>query len=139
MARKRPVRIVIDTNLWISFLITKSFQKLDSIILAHNPRICFSDELLQELAASIAKPKLSKHFGAHAIEEMIFAFSDYIQVVEVRSKVDVCRDPNDNFLLALCKDGFADYLLTGDKDLLELERFGKTRIMTISAFVKEMR
>jgi putative PIN family toxin of toxin-antitoxin system len=137
MVRKRNVRIVIDTNLWISFLITKSFQKLDSIVVHHNPKICFSDELLQELTNSVSKPRLSKHFGPTAIEEMIFAFSDYIQVVEVKSKINVCRDPNDNFLLALCKDGFADFLLTGDKDLLDLERFGKTKIMTISDFVNQ--
>lgn len=138
MSRRRPVRIVIDTNLWISFLISKSFHKLDTIILKHNPRICFSDELLQELAASVDKPKLSKYFGVNAIEEMIVAFSDYIEIIDVRSKVNICRDPNDNFLLSLCKDGLADYLLTGDNDLLALEKFGKTKIITISSFIQAM-
>jgi predicted nucleic acid-binding protein len=45
--------------------------------------------------------------------------------------------PKDNFLLALAKDGKAHYLLTGDKDLLDLEKFGKTRIVTISHFLEE--
>jgi predicted nucleic acid-binding protein len=37
----------------------------------------------------------------------------------------------------LPKDGKADYLLTGDKDLLELKKFGKTKIKTITAFIDE--
>ena len=53
------------------------------------------------------------------------------------SIVTICRDPNDNFLLALAKDGNADYLLTGDKDLLELKKSGKTKIKTITSFIDE--
>jgi uncharacterized protein len=49
----------------------------------------------------------------------------------------VCRDSKDNFLLALAKDGKADYLLTGDKDLLELVQFGNTRIETLAVFLEE--
>jgi predicted nucleic acid-binding protein len=56
--------------------------------------------------------------------------------VNVRSVVDVCRDPDDNYLLALAKDGGADYLLTGDADLLTLKEFGKTKIMQLTDFIK---
>ena len=44
--------------------------------------------------------------------------------------VNVCRDPHDNFLLALCQDAAADFLILGDKDLLVLGSFGPTRILT---------
>jgi len=54
-------------------------------------------------------------------------FSDFI--VD-GSSVKLCRDEKDNFLLSLAKDGFADYLLTSDKDLLVLKRFEKTEILT---------
>jgi len=43
-------------------------------------------------------------------------------------------DPKDNFLLALAKDGNADYLITGDNNLLSLKEFGKTKIVTLSEF-----
>jgi uncharacterized protein len=55
--------------------------------------------------------------------------------IEVSSTVDVCRDIKDNFLLALAKDGKASHLLTGDKDLLVLKNFGKTKILTIAEYL----
>ena len=68
---------------------------------------------------------------------MLSTFEPYIDLIEVESIVTICRDPKDNFLLALAKDGKADYLLTGDKDLLDLIKFGKTKIKTITAFIDE--
>ena len=68
---------------------------------------------------------------------MLSAFEPFIDLIEVESTVTICRDPKDNFLLELAKDGKADYLLTGDKDLLELKKFGKTKIQTISTFIDE--
>lgn len=56
----------------------------------------------------------------------------------VTSKVDLCRDQKDNFLLSLAIDGNADYLLTGDDDLLVLKEVNKTRIMKIADFFDSM-
>lgn len=68
---------------------------------------------------------------------MLSTFETFIDLIKVECIVAICRDPNDNFLLALAKDGKADYLLTGDKDLLELKKFGKTKIKTITSFIDE--
>jgi predicted nucleic acid-binding protein len=54
----------------------------------------------------------------------------------VVSSVTLCRDEKDNFLLSLARDAQADYLLTGDKDLLVLRTFEKTQILTIAEFRK---
>jgi putative PIN family toxin of toxin-antitoxin system len=62
---------------------------------------------------------------------------EYADFVKVQTKVDVCRDPKDNFLLSLSIDGNAGFLLTGDKDLLELAKFGETEIITISDFLQK--
>jgi putative PIN family toxin of toxin-antitoxin system len=42
---------------------------------------------------------------------------------------DVCRDPDDNQILACANAGKADYLVTGDADLLVLKEFKNTRII----------
>jgi putative PIN family toxin of toxin-antitoxin system len=55
--------------------------------------------------------------------------------IHVTSQVNVCRDSKDNFLLLLAKDGKATHLITGDKVLLDLRRFGKTAIITYTEFV----
>ena len=101
--------------------------------------LLFSKELIVEIRQTINKPKLKKYFKLNGFEEMLLAFEPFIQMVEVESTVSVCRDTKDDFLLALAKDGKADYLITGDKDLLILEKFDKTKIKTFVVFLDELK
>ena len=137
MPKSKPLKLIIDTNLWISFIISNRQNLLDPLLFSEEARLLFSTELITEIQQTIAKPKLKKYFGANALEKMLSTFEPFIDFIEVESIVAVCRDPNDNFLLALAKDGKADYLLTGDKDLLDLKKFGKTKIKTIATFIDE--
>lgn len=68
---------------------------------------------------------------------MLRAFDPFIDLIHVSSRVDICRDPNDNFLLELAEDGNADYLLTGDQDLLSIRKYGNTEIIKISEFFEK--
>lgn len=54
--------------------------------------------------------------------------------IRVTSKVKVCRDETDDFLLALCKDGSADFLITGDNAVLEVKKFHSTQIIQLKTF-----
>ena len=56
--------------------------------------------------------------------------------IETKSTVSICRDPKDNFLLALAKDAGADYLITRDEDLLTIKQFEKTIILTLEDFIR---
>nr|WP_315149464.1 putative toxin-antitoxin system toxin component, PIN family [uncultured Flavobacterium sp.] len=137
MAKNKSLRLVIDTNLWISFIISKKLNLLEPILFDENTRILFSSELVEELQATISKPKLKKYFSENALEEMLTVFDPYIDFITVKSTVSICRDPNDNFLLALAKDGKANYLLTGDNDLLDIGKYEKTIIVKISEFFEQ--
>jgi uncharacterized protein len=137
MPKSKPLKVIIDTNLWISFIISNKKSLLQPYLINEKIRLLFSNELLIEIQETIKKPRLKKYFGANALQEMLTAFEPFIDLIEVASIVTVCRDSKDNFLLALAKDGKADYLLTGDKDLLELVQFGNTRIETIAVFLEE--
>ena len=129
-------RVIIDTNLWISFLITKDFTKLDEIILSRHCILIFSKELLTEFLDVIKRPKLRRFFTSEDIENLLETIEEYADFIEVNTQVNDCRDPKDNFLLSLSIDGKADYLLTGDKDLLDLIKYRKTTILTISQFLQ---
>jgi uncharacterized protein len=137
MPKSKTLNLIIDTNLWVSFVISRKLNLLDPLLFAGDARLLFSIELITEIQETIAKPRLKKYFGANALEEMLSAFEPFIDLIEVESIITICRDPKDNFLLALAKDGKADYLLTGDKDLLVLKKFGKTKIRTIASFIDE--
>jgi putative PIN family toxin of toxin-antitoxin system len=62
--RNKPERIILDTNLWISFLISKDLAKLDKILFSGKCRLVFSEELMQEFL-QVAKP-LSQTFLSNA-------------------------------------------------------------------------
>lgn len=138
MPVSNQTRIVIDTNLWVSFIISKSIQRLDNLLILNSVVILFSEDLLEEIRSTITKPKLKKYFSENAMEEMLSAFENYIVLVDVTSKVKACRYPKDDFLLALAKDGNAHFLISGDRDLLDLNAFGKTKIVTLSDFLQRM-
>ena len=135
--KKKVKRIIIDTNLWISFLITKDFTKLDEIIFSRQAFLVFSQELLDEFLEVAKRPKFRRFFSASDIEEILETIDEYADFVKVKTKIEVCRDPKDNFILSLSVDGNVNFLLTGDIDLLDLNKFGETTIITISDFLKE--
>ena len=135
MPKDNLVRLIIDTNIWISFLISDKYQKLDKALSHPKTTILFSIELLDEINRVATFPKLKKYFSLNAVEEMLLNLEDYVELVKVKSKVDICRDPADNFLLSLSKDGEADFLITGDQDLLDLEVFGITKIIPLTNFL----
>lgn len=110
-------RAIIDTNLWISFLITKNYAALDNLLLSKKITLLFSDELLGEFVEVVSRKKFSKLIAPYHAEAILKLITDYAIFIEVNSTVTICRDEKDNFLLALAKDGKADYLITGDKDI----------------------
>jgi len=127
-------RIIIDTNLWVSFLLTKQFSFLDDLLENGKIQLIFCQELLDEFMDVINRPKLRKYFSDDNLELILEAIEQYADFIVVNSNINVCRDPKDNFLLSLAKDGLADYLITGDQDLLVIKRFEKTEIITIAEF-----
>lgn len=132
----RPKRVILDTNLWISFLITKNYSRLDDIIFSQKCILIFSAELLEEFLAVANRPKFRRFFSSDDISELLETIQEYGDFVEVNTQVNVCRDVKDNFLLSLAHDGKADVLLTGDDDLLVLKKYNKTKILMISDFLK---
>lgn len=128
--------VIIDTNLWISFLISEKFIKLDRLIFKKEVKLVFSKELLEEFFEVTTRPKFKKIFTKDLVSRIIELISEHSVLVDVHSNVSMCRDPEDNFILALAKDSKADFLLTGDKDLLEIEKFGTTRILSYKDFLK---
>ena len=131
---KRKCRIIVDTNLWVSFLLSGKFNFLDVLLGSGKVELIFCSELLSELLEVTSRPKLKKFFSVEDWALVFEIIERHAVLVTVVSSVTLCRDPKDNFLLALAKDAKADYLLTGDKDLLVLKTFDKTQIVTITEF-----
>jgi hypothetical protein len=135
---KKTDRVIIDTNLWISFLITKDLKTLDFRVKTGKIKIVFSLELIEEFLSVAHRPKFKKYFSKEDIEQLIDLFEIYGEIAQVKSKIELCRDPKDDFLLSLATDSKADYLITGDNDLLDLKTIGKTKIITMTDYLKKV-
>ena len=129
-------RIILDTKLWISFLITKDISKLDNRIFTGETVLIFSQELLHEFITVVSRPKFRKYFSQEDTIEILDIIDQQAEFVEVTSDIKKCRDEKDNFLLSLAVDGNADFLITGDQDLLELKEIEKTQIITVNQYLK---
>lgn len=133
---KRKDRVIIDTNLWLSFLLTKNYTKLDKLFSNHSITLLFSQELIDEFIEVAKRPKFKKYISDGDLEETLNAIRLHSEFIEVTSVAELCRDPKDNFLLSLAKDGAATHLITGDKDLLALRKYGRTVILTMREYLK---
>ena len=101
-------KVIFDTNLWISFLITKDFSFLDRYIENGILKLIFSEESVQEFLEVSSRPKFKKYFPIDDVERLLFIFDRFGILVKVSSKLDICRDNKDNFLLNLAFDSKAD-------------------------------
>lgn len=131
-------RIVIDSNLWISYFIgERTKSKLNLILLNEKFSLLYSEALLTEISGVLARPKFSKYITATQITQLVELIVLRGEKIDVSSAVALSRDVQDDFLLSLCKDGKADYLLTGDNDLLVLNPFEDTKIMRLADFFEQ--
>ena len=135
----RSKKIILDTNLWISFLITNRFTEIDDLISEGKIRLIFSNELIEEFLFVAQRPKFKKYFTKDKIEDLLKLFDNYGKLIKVSTKVNECRDFKDNFLLNLAIDSKSDYLITGDSDLLILKKIKKTKIINWTDFIKEIK
>jgi len=136
MANKKAV---IDTNLWISFLISKKLDFIHELILQRKIVLLFSTELMEEFINVASRPKFNKYFSKEDICKLVSTFDNYGILIKTSSTLNICRDFKDNFLLNLVVDGNADFLVTGDDDLLSLEEIEGIPILTFNQFINKIR
>lgn len=136
------MKAVIDTNIWLSFLIGKLLTGLDDYIFDGLLEVVTSDEQLEEITTVLRRPKFRKHFSTDDIDEFLSLIYKTAIIVEIHHSIKDCRDEKDNFILETAIRGKADYIVTGDKDLLVLNPYRGKKIIGFREFegiVKELR
>jgi putative PIN family toxin of toxin-antitoxin system len=128
-------KIVFDTNILISLLIRGGFSIVFKLIETSQISILLSIELIDEFLEVSKRPKFQKYFSSSVRDSILSYLLKNGDLIEVNSKPNDCRDPKDNFLLGLAIDGNATHLVTGDKDLLELNPYRSIEIHTLTDFL----
>lgn len=124
-------RLVIDTNLWVSRLLlpkSVSAQAVDKAMRWGQPLM--SHETLSELTKVLARPKFDRYVSREERQQFLRKLGGVVKLVPIVQRVQICRDPKDDKFLDLALAGLAEYLLTGDNDLLVLNPFHGIRIIT---------
>ena len=93
---------------------------------------------MEELNDIFSRPKIRKHFTTEQILEFFELLDESSEMVHVYTNTTICRDQKDNYLLSLAIDSKAVFLITGDKDLLVLDKIGNTRIINFKDFKKHV-
>ncbi len=131
------IRAVIDTNLLVSYALTKGVTL--SRLIDHWERKTFtyltSLPIIEELKQVLKRP--------HLREKMVADPQPLVDVVETDTEQTagelvlegVCRDPKDDIFIACAVEGEADYIVTGDKGLLDLGEYQGVKIVRPEEFV----
>ncbi len=132
------MRIVFDTNIWISALLFP--DSVAGLMIARWQKqsqfdLVISEHILQEIKRVLGYPKIAKRlkWEPEQIEQYITDLSFLAEIVDTEDcNVVVPDDPNDSPILATLIKGEADYLITGDADLLNLQT--QYPILTLAEF-----
>ena len=131
------MKIIIDTNLWISFMLGRKVTTMRTLLTYPTLEIYVCRELLDEFYDVSSREKIRKYIRPEDLDDtlkLIHLYGKYV-VIRTQSKSKI-RDEKDLYLLSLADTINTNYIVTGDKDLLVLEKHNHTKIITITEFMK---
>jgi putative PIN family toxin of toxin-antitoxin system len=129
------MKVIIDTNLWISFLIGKRLSVLKSLLTNSALTVFVCDKLLEEIRHISSKQKIRKYVDDDDVKDTFIIIDRFCKSAVIQQEVvSPVRDINDLYLLSLADAVQADYIITGDKDLLILQTHNQTKIVTYNDF-----
>ena len=130
------MNVIIDTNLWVSFAIGKKLSVMRALLTNPTIRIYVCDELLDEFTSVASRLKIRKYITDNDVRDTYKLMEQFCRHVPIAKKaVSSVRDKKDLYLLSFAETISADFILTGDKDLLTLQFHHKTQIVTYKEFM----
>jgi putative PIN family toxin of toxin-antitoxin system len=135
------MRVLVDTNLFIAYLLKPRPDSFIPLLLnavaEGTVTLLLPEALLEEVGHTIRR---KPHLIQRITEAKLTRFLQLLQSIAepiplVTEKIPkITRDPKDDYLIAYAVVGQADYLISGDKDLLVLEKLGSVTIVHSSQF-----
>lgn len=133
------VRAVVDTNILIRALIKPrgTGGPILTQLAVNAYTVVYSQPLLDELVEKLTLPRIRDKYALdkQAIETTLALLALRGELVHPTRVVKVCRDPDDNAMIEAVLAGGAEYVVTGDEDLLVLKKFETVRIVTARVFL----
>ncbi|MFT4303760.1 MAG: putative toxin-antitoxin system toxin component, PIN family [Candidatus Woesearchaeota archaeon] len=126
-------KIVIDTNILISgFAYKGNEHKLLRKINEYNNYLSLSQISEIEKVLKYPKFEITHEFQKNILEWI----KNNSNIIDIKTKTNICRDSKDNIIIETAIDGKAEFIITGDKDLLELKKVKNIAIISTKDFLK---
>src|SRR5215210_5494860 len=136
------MRALLDPNVLISYLLiplgNSPVNVSVDVALAGTFTLLLPEEVLEEVVrVAASKPYLAQRIAPESVEALLRALAAVAEVVPALDEEipAIGRDRKDDYLLAYAAVGQADYLVSGDNDLLSLGEVAGIRIVSPAAFV----
>ncbi len=130
------IRIVIDTNIFVSALLFENSLPFQVVRLTESKGVVlFSEATLGELKQVLSRKKFDKYITMEERETFFLKLMMTGENVIIHRQIKACRDEKDNKFLELAINGKADFIITGDNDLLALNPFENIPIISPNFFL----
>ena len=124
-------RVVIDTNVLISSLFLTTSTPAKAVEKAvTKAQLVATTESLRELIEKLLLPKFDRYVARDRREALLERVASLVEIVQVLQSIRASRDPKDDKFLEAAVNGRADVIVTGDRDLLDLNPFRSIAIVT---------
>ena len=130
------MKVIIDTNLWISFLIGHQTQLVRRMLTDVRFDVYVCSRLIEEIRDVASRDKIRKYLGPADLDDLLAIINAFCQFATIEAEVApiAVRDPKDLYLLALADTIGADYIVSGDADLTDLAKYNQTSIIKLADF-----
>ncbi|OIO89298.1 MAG: putative toxin-antitoxin system toxin component, PIN family [Armatimonadetes bacterium CG2_30_59_28] len=132
-------KVLLDTNIVVSGLFRSGLpSKLLHKARKGEIKAVSSSGLLAELSEVLTRESKPFRLTQDEADKVIDHVCSWCEIVSVGALPNVCRDRDDNLVLATAEAGKVDYVITGDSDLLELGIYRGVRLVKVSTFFSEL-
>ena len=129
------MKIILDCNIWISFLIGHQISFVRQLLNDARFQVYACERLLEEIQDVCSREKIKKYIRTDDVADLLNIIYDYSQFAIIGENTQSpIRDPKDLYLLTLAETIDAIYIVSGDKDLLDLKQHKQTRIIKLADF-----
>lgn len=134
------MKVIIDTNVWISFLIGHQTLVVRRILTDLRFDVFVCSKLIEEIREVASRDKIRKHLNPTDLDDLLTIINAFclFATIENEVKPEAVRDPKDLYLLALADTISADYIVSGDADLTDLGQHNQTKIIKLTDFKSMM-
>ncbi len=130
------MRLVLDTNILVSAALKdKSLPSIAVHREAQNGILLKSRATERQALDVFARPHLAALIPA-ATQSWITSLLARAELIEITESIAACRDPTDDKFLELAINGHADFIVSGDADLLVLNPFRSIPILSPAIFTQ---